>query len=135
WVSGLRAAAARHSIAVVAGIVVPDAAGERALNVVVAIDAHGELSGTYAKVHLYDAFGFRESDRFAAGDPAAAPLVLDVAGVRFGVVTCYDLRFPESARRVVDAGAEAIVVPAAWVAGPGKAEQWRALSVARAIEN
>ena len=107
----------------------------RAHNVVVAIDAAGELIGSYAKVHLYDAFGFRESDRLAAGDPAAPPLVVDVAGLRFGVLTCYDLRFPESARRLVDAGAEAIVVPAAWVSGPGKAEQWRALAVARAIEN
>ncbi|NLF05590.1 MAG: carbon-nitrogen hydrolase family protein [Actinomycetales bacterium] len=135
WVTGLRAAAARHGVAVVAGVIVPDASGERAQNVVVAIDAAGELRGTYAKVHLYDAFGYRESDRLAPGDPAAEPLVLDVAGVRFGVITCYDLRFPESARRLVDAGAEAILVPAAWVDGPGKAAQWRALAVARAIEN
>lgn len=135
WVTGLRAAAAQHSVAVVAGVVVPDASGERAQNVVVGIDATGELRGTYAKVHLYDAFGYRESDLLAPGDPAAEPLVLDVDGVRFGVITCYDLRFPESARRLVDAGAEAILVPAAWVDGPGKAAQWRALAVARAIEN
>jgi predicted amidohydrolase len=51
------------------------------------------------------------------------------------VLTCYDLRFPESARRLVDAGAQALVVPAAWAAGPGKSAQWHALAVARAIEN
>jgi len=164
WVTALRAATARYAVAVIAGVVVPaegadpgtagsgtadsgaadsfgvadgsDRGGTpRAHNVVVAIDAAGELIGSYAKVHLYDAFGFRESDRLAAGDPAALPLVVDVAGLRFGVLTCFDLRFPESARRLVDAGAEAIVVPAAWVSGPGKAEQWRALAVARAIEN
>jgi predicted amidohydrolase len=61
--------------------------------------------------------------------------VLRVDGLGFGVMTCYDLRFPESARRLVDAGAHALVVPAAWAAGPGKAAQWRALAVARAIEN
>ena len=107
----------------------------RARNVVVAIGADGALLGTYTKVHLYDAFGMRESDKFEAGDPAAPPLVVDVGGLRVGVVTCYDLRFPESTRRAVLAGADAVVVPAAWVSGPGKAEQWRALLVARAIEN
>ena len=143
WVSGLREAAARHAVAVVAGVTVPDGPGQDAIvgerrlarNVVVAIGPDGALLGTYTKVHLYDAFGMRESDSIRAGDPAAPPLVVDVGGLRIGVVTCYDLRFPESVRRVVLAGAQLVVVPAAWVAGPGKAEQWRALLVARAIEN
>ena len=65
----------------------------------------------YRKVHLYDAFGQRESDRLEPGPADAPPLVLDVGGLRFGVMTCYDLRFPESARRLVDAGAEVLVVP------------------------
>lgn len=89
----------------------------------------------YRKVHLYDAFGHRESDRLEAGHADAEPLVLDVAGLRFGVMTCYDLRFPESARRLVDAGADVLVVPAAWAAGPMKADHWRTLARARAIEN
>jgi predicted amidohydrolase len=50
-------------------------------------------------------------------------------------MTCYDLRFPEFTRRLVDAGAELVVVPAAWVAGPRKADHWRTLVTARAIEN
>ena len=50
-------------------------------------------------------------------------------------MTCYDLRFPELARALVDRGAEMIVVPAAWVAGPGKIDHWRTLLGARAIEN
>ena len=50
-------------------------------------------------------------------------------------MTCYDLRFPESARRLVDAGAQVLVVPAAWADGPLKAMHWRTLAVARAIEN
>jgi predicted amidohydrolase len=48
--------------------------------------------------------------------------------------TCYDLRFPEVSRRLIDAGANLIVIPAQWVPGPNKLEQWRALIVARAIE-
>ena len=50
-------------------------------------------------------------------------------------MTCYDLRFPELARRLVDAGAEVLVVPAAWLPGERKVEHWRTLLAARAIEN
>ena len=50
-------------------------------------------------------------------------------------MTCYDLRFPELARLLVDRGAEVLVVPAAWVAGPRKVDHWRTLVRARAIEN
>jgi predicted amidohydrolase len=135
FVETLRGQAARTGIAVVAGTTLPGSSDERAVNAVVAVDESGTLVGVYRKVHLYDAFGSRESDRLEAGPPDAAPLVLDVAGLRFGVLTCYDLRFPESARRAVDAGAQVLVVPAAWAAGELKAMHWRALAVARAIEN
>ena len=122
------------SLTVVAGMVLAATDGGLPGNVVVVVRG-GEVVGTYRKVHLYDAFGHRESDRLAAGDPAAAPLVVTVAGLQVGVMTCYDLRFPESARRLVDAGAQVLVVPAAWAAGRGKVEQWRILAQARAIEN
>lgn len=156
FVTALRERAARTGVAVLAGTTLPGGSGgsgasgapgtqgtpgagagasTRAVNAVVAIDARGELVGTYRKVHLYDAFGARESDRLEPGPPGAPPLVLDVGGLRFGVLTCYDLRFPESARRVVDAGADVLVVPAAWASGELKAMHWRALAVARAIEN
>lgn len=121
-------------LTVVGGMVLASTDGGLPGNVVVVVRG-GEVVGTYRKVHLYDAFGHRESDRLAAGDPAAAPLVVTVAGLQVGVMTCYDLRFPESARRLVDAGAQVLVVPAAWAAGRGKVEQWRILAQARAIEN
>ncbi|GHS87819.1 hydrolase [Actinomycetota bacterium] len=147
FVTMLRAEAARTGVAVIAGTTLPgtgagsqaeEARGERAthaVNALVLVDGAGELAGTYHKVHLYDAFGHRESDRLEPGDPAAPVPVLDVAGLHFGVLTCYDLRFPESARRAVDAGAEVLVVPAAWAAGPLKDLHWRTLVLARAIEN
>ncbi|MFV2144686.1 MULTISPECIES: nitrilase-related carbon-nitrogen hydrolase [Isoptericola] len=140
FVSTLRTLAAEHGTAVIAGTTLPGATpgpadARRAVNAVVAVDASGELVGAYRKVHLYDAFGTRESDRLEPGPADAAPLTLRVGDLTFGVITCYDLRFPESARRVVDAGAEVLVVPAAWVAGPLKAEHWRTLLAARAIEN
>ncbi len=95
--------------------------------------ARGAATAAYRKVHLYDSFGYRESDRLVAGDPA--PVVVTVGGWAVGLMTCYDLRFPEMARLLVDAGAEAIAVPAAWVAGERKVDHWRTLLRARAIEN
>lgn len=101
-------------------------------NTVVAVDAGG-LRASYRKIHLYDSFGHRESAQLRAGDPA--PCVLDVGGWQVGVMTCYDLRFPEMGRLLVDAGAEVLVVPAAWVAGDRKVDHWLTLLRARAIEN
>ncbi len=93
----------------------------------------GAVTAHYRKVHLYDSFGYRESDRLTAGP--IEPLVVDLHGWRVGLMTCYDLRFPEFGRALVDRGAEVIVVPAAWVAGPRKVDHWRTLVRARAIEN
>jgi predicted amidohydrolase len=93
----------------------------------------GAAEASYRKIHLYDSFGYRESDRLSAGP--VEPVLVDLAGFRLGLMTCYDLRFPEHARRLVDEGAEVLVVPAAWVAGPRKADHWRTLVRARAIEN
>lgn len=133
FVTALREAARAARVVVVAGTLVP--AGDRAAGEVVALGADGEILGTYRKVHLYDAFGRRESDDLVAGDPAAPPLVVPVGGLAVGVLTCYDVRFPESARRLVDAGADVLAVPAAWAAGERKADQWETLVRARAIEN
>jgi deaminated glutathione amidase len=135
FVAGLRRAARAHGVAVVAGTAVPGEEPGRAVNVVVAVDGAGEIAGVYRKVHLYDAFGHRESDRLDAGPADADPLVVTVGGLRLGVMTCYDLRFPESARRLVDAGAQVVVVPAAWASGEHKADHWVTLLRARAIEN
>ena len=93
----------------------------------------GAAEAEYRKIHLYDSFGYRESDRIAAGP--VEPVVVDVAGWQVGLMTCYDLRFPELARRLVDAGAEVLVVPAAWLPGDRKVAHWRTLLAARAIEN
>ncbi|MFE6509030.1 carbon-nitrogen hydrolase family protein [Nocardioides sp. NPDC057767] len=93
----------------------------------------GGAKAAYRKIHLYDSFGYKESDALVAG--AIEPVVVDIGGVPTGLMTCYDLRFPELARSLVDQGAELIVLPAAWVAGPRKVDHWRTLVRARAIEN
>lgn len=133
-------AARRHRIAVVAGMLeLPDAStvaegAARDYNTLLVVTAEGELAGTYRKIHLYDAFGFRESDVYLPG-PITAPTVVEIAGLKVAVVTCYDLRFPEIFRWAVDAGADLIALPAAWIAGPGKEAHWTTLLAARAIEN
>jgi predicted amidohydrolase len=92
----------------------------------------GQLSA-YRKIHLYDSFGYRESATVSPGPVEPAPV--KVRDFPVGLMTCYDLRFPELARTLVEQGAEALVVPAAWVAGERKVEHWRTLLRARAIEN
>jgi deaminated glutathione amidase len=105
---------------------------DRPYNTVVVVDADG-LRASYRKIHLYDSFGYRESDRLTAGE--IEPVLVDVGGVSVGLMTCYDLRFPELARDLVARGAQLLVLPSAWVAGPGKVHHWRTLAIARAIEN
>lgn len=131
FVQALQATASAHGVTIIAGLV--EAAGERVRNALVAVDATG-LRAVYRKQHLYDAFGQTESDWIEAGEPGAAE-TLDVDGLRVGMMTCYDLRFPEVARTLVDAGVETIVVPAEWVRGPLKEHHWTTLLAARAIEN
>jgi predicted amidohydrolase len=126
-------AAKNAGVAVIAGMTEAPTGDGRCTNAVLAVDEQGRTLGVYRKVHLYDAFGQRESDRIVPHAPSA--LVFDRDGLRFGVMTCYDLRFPEMARFLVDAGAEVLVVPAAWVAGPAKEDHWTTLTRARAIEN
>jgi predicted amidohydrolase len=138
FVAALQDAARQRHVSIVVGVIVPGretGAESRSANVALAIGPDGVVLGAYAKVHLFDAFGTRESDALVAGDPAAAPLVFDVDGLRFGVQTCYDLRFPESSRRLADAGAQVVIAIAAWASGPGKVDQLGVLARARAIEN
>lgn len=107
-------------------------------NTLVAVEPDGRLAATYRKTHLYDAFGFRESDWLSAGEAEAVTLDVgcrDGRTRRVGLTTCYDLRFPEQFRALADAGAELVVVPAAWLRGPSKEHHWMTLLAARAIEN
>jgi deaminated glutathione amidase len=115
---------------VVAGMFETGPTPQRPYNTLV---VRGAAEASYRKIHLYDSFGYRESDRLSAGD--LEPALVEVSGVRVGLMTCYDLRFPELARLLVDRGAQLLVVPAAWVAGDRKVDHWRTLVRARAIEN
>jgi deaminated glutathione amidase len=129
--SGLAEAARSTGVALVAGVFEPAPDG-RVYNTAVAYDGAGTLVAAYRKIHLFDSLGERESAMVA---PGSEPVVTDLAGIRTGVMTCYDVRFPELARALVARGAELIVIPAAWAAGLFKEEHWVTLVRARAIEN
>src|SRR5438309_687787 len=135
FVSGLQKCASRHGVTIVAGMFEPvegDAA--RAYNTVVAVSPDGDLIGRYRKQHLFDALGWAESKRLEPGD-VGERLVFDCGEMTVGVMTCYDVRFPELARALVDDGVDLLALPSAWVAGPLKEDQWSTLVRARAIEN
>ena len=124
--------AAQHDLTIVAGLVERGSAN-RVRNTVIAVDSTGIIA-SYRKQHLYDAFGQTESEWIEPGE-IADPETFVVDGLRFGLMTCYDLRFPEAARMLVDAGADVLLVPAEWVRGPLKEHHWETLILARAIEN
>lgn len=121
-----------EGLIVVAGMLVARE-GARPRNTIVAIGPEGLLA-TAEKLHLYDAFGVTESESVSLGD-IDTPQIIGVGGLRWGFLTCYDLRFPEVSRRLVDAGATCLVVPAQWVPGPHKIDHWNTLLGARAVEN
>ncbi|KAA0098872.1 carbon-nitrogen hydrolase family protein [Mycolicibacterium sp. P1-18] len=134
FVTELTAMGAEHGIAVVCGVNEATDEGDRIHNTLLAVDASGEVVATYRKLHLYDAFGYTESSLVRPGD-IEPPQTFTVGGLRFGLQTCYDLRFPEVTRRLVDAGADVVLMPAEWVPGPLKEDHWTTLLRARAIEN
>ncbi|MFT4082930.1 MAG: carbon-nitrogen hydrolase family protein [Nocardioides sp.] len=105
----------------------------RPYNTIVVLNPRGEVVTTYRKLHLYDAFSYQESDYVVPGQEL--PPVVMVEGVAIGLVNCYDIRFPELTRDLVNRGADVLSVSAAWVAGPVKEDHWTTLVRARAIEN
>ncbi|MFG6401778.1 carbon-nitrogen hydrolase family protein [Microbacterium sp. P04] len=133
FVASLAQIAADTGTTLVAGLLEKGDDGKRVRNTVVAVNGDGTLA-VYRKLHLYDAFGQRESDWVEAGE-IEPPQTFEVGGMRFALMTCYDLRFPEVARTLADAGADVVLVAADWVRGPLKEHHWQTLLQARAIEN
>jgi predicted amidohydrolase len=134
FVSGLAALASELRVHLVAGLVEKTAESNRFSNTLVVLAPDGSLAAVYRKLHLYDAFGGRESDWVVPG-AVEEPETFAWGGFTVGLQTCYDIRFPEVTRRLVDAGADLVLLPAEWVRGPLKEHHWRTLVTARAIEN
>ncbi len=103
------AAAAEHRVTVVAGFA--ERGAGRPYNSAAVLDPAGRIAGVYRKLHLFGG----ERDAFAPGDLGLP--VIEAAGLRIGVLICYDLRFPEAMRVLAVRGAEVVCVPTAWVRG------------------
>jgi len=136
----IREAAVANDVAVLAGTVVEDlaasaAAGEAVpaeeglANTAVLYDADGHRRLVYRKHHLFG-YGSAEADLLVPGEAVETAAVGDHT---VGVTTCYDLRFPELYRRLLDAGATVVLVPSAWPYP--RVEHWNLLPRARAVEN
>lgn len=128
WARRIRTLSAELDIVTVHGMFTPGEDG-RVRNTLLATGPGVETS--YDKIHLYDAYGFAESDAVTAGDSMAT---FEIDGVVFGLSTCYDVRFPDLFRATTAAGAVVNIVCASWGDGPGKAEQWDTLVRARALD-
>jgi predicted amidohydrolase len=129
WAQQLGKIAEHHQLVIIAGMFTPSGDGriKNTLRAVGAgVDAH------YDKIHLFDAFGFRESDTVA---PGTEPVMITVGETKVGLTTCYDVRFPGLYIKLAELGAEVICVAASWGAGEGKIEQWQLLTRARALDS
>ena len=134
-------AADEHGVAVVAGSIVEDLGATAAetdveaptdeglANTSVVFGPAGDRLAVYRKRHLFG-YGSAEQDLLVPGE---SPGLFEHGGFTVGVTTCYDLRFPEQYRRLVDAGATMVVVPSAWPYP--RVEHWSLLPRARAVEN
>lgn len=133
WASRVRNIAATLDIVAVAGMFTPGAASPGARKVRNTLLATGPgVEASYDKVHLFDAFGFMESDTV---DPGEEPVTFDAGGLTFGLATCYDIRFPALFIANAARGADVNIVCASWGSGPGKVDQWRLLARARALDS
>ncbi len=128
--------ARQHRIMIHGGSWFQTASGEKLTNTSVVFDRDGGEIGRYAKIHLFDVEtpdgrGYKESDYTEPGD---AVVTVDLDGSwRLGLSICYDVRFAELYRRLGEAGANLIAVPAAFTLHTGK-DHWEVLLRARAIE-
>ncbi|WP_342816041.1 carbon-nitrogen hydrolase family protein [Nitrososphaera sp.] len=133
FVSTLRSAARKNRIGVVATIYEKSKTTSRVFDTAVVVSPAGAITSVYRKLHLYDALGFKESKKLVAGKKIEKPAKTSAG--KIGVMICYDLRFPELSRLLTVSGADILVAPSAWVAGPMKEEHWQTMLKARAIEN
>jgi len=133
FVTALADIAKQHHICLIAGIWEKITGEKRVHNTAIMLSAEGKMLTAYRKIHLFDALNVRESDKMLAGE--TKPEIVNVKGLNIGMAICYDLRFPEIFRDLALRGADIVLVPSAWYAGPVKEDHWLTLLRARAIEN
>ncbi len=131
--------AARHRLWLVGGTIPLRAAGDdrRVRAACLLFDDQGRRVARYDKVHLFDVQVVGSAERYAESatiEPGIRYVVAETPVGRLGLAVCYDLRFPEQFRALVERGAELLALPAAFTAPTGAAH-WETLLRARAIEN
>jgi len=135
--TAIRALAEKHHAWIVAGGM-PEASGdpERPFNTSLLVDPRGAIAARYRKMHLFDV-DLPDGTRLlesAATRAGSEPVTVDLGTAKLGMTICYDVRFPELYRKLVDGGARLVSVPAAFTVTTGK-DHWHVLLRARAIEN
>ncbi|HXH03277.1 MAG TPA: carbon-nitrogen hydrolase family protein [Candidatus Competibacteraceae bacterium] len=130
--------AARHGVWLVGGTL-PLAARDpqRVRAACLLFDDKGQMVARYDKIHLFDVHIEDSGEQFTESEsiePGERMVVVDTPFGRLGLAICYDLRFPELFRALLDDGMELLALPAAFTAATGKAH-WEILLRARAIEN
>ena len=133
FVSTIRQCAKENSIIVVGTMYEKSNKKNRVYDTSFVVNKTGKIVGKYRKIHLYDALGFKESDKMVAGKTIPLPTKTSLG--KLGMMICYDLRFPELSRALASSGTEILVAPSAWVNGPMKEDHWITLNKSRAIEN
>ena len=133
FVSAVAQSAKDNSIGIVGTMYEKSRKKDRVYDTSFIINKKGEVTGKYRKIHLYDALGFKESNKMSSGTEIPLPTKTSVG--KMGMLICYDLRFPEMSRTLASSGTEILVAPSAWVNGPMKEEHWLTLNKSRAIEN
>jgi predicted amidohydrolase len=103
--------------------------GDRFYNSSFLLDRTGEILGCYQKIHLFT-YQSQEADILT---PGTSVTVIPAAFGKFGLATCYDLRFPEFFRKMIDQGAEFFLISSAWPYP--RLEHWLLLNRTRALEN
>jgi predicted amidohydrolase len=136
-ISWARSIARELGIDLIAGSIVEHVEGaDKRANTSVHVAPDGELHAVYRKIHMFDVevddVVYAESEHEEAGSET---VISELAGgVRIGMSICYDIRFPELYRTLVDQGAEALAIPSAFTLATTR-DDWEVLVRARAIEN
>jgi len=133
FISTIAKTAKENKIQVIGSFYEKSRKKDRVYDTAFVIDKTGKIISTYRKIHLYDALGFKESNKMTSGSKITKPIKTSVGII--GMMICYDLRFPEMSRSLASAGSEVLVAPSAWVKGNMKEEHWITINKTRAIEN
>jgi predicted amidohydrolase len=135
-ISWARAVAGELGLDLVAGSIVEQLDDGRRANTCVHVGPDGQIAAVYRKLHMFDVevdgTRYAESEHETPGDQIVMSTLAD--GTELGLSICYDIRFPELYRVLMDRGAQVITIPSAFTLATTR-DHWEVLVRARAIEN